>query len=111
MSENWVLTTPAPPALREAYGPAPSQHLWIRRPPGSERLRTLVMIHGGFWRAAYDAARGRRIGEEGGAWPGTLTDVTLALDALSGLATKHGLDLARSVWMGHSAGAVSYTHL
>ena len=123
MSENWVLTTPAPPAIREAYGPAPSQHLWIRRPPGSERLRTLVMIHGGFWRAAYDAAhvghlcadlarRGwatvaleyRRIGEEGGAWPGTLTDVSLGLDALSGMAAKHGLDLGRSAWMGHSAG-------
>jgi acetyl esterase/lipase len=123
MSENWVLTTPAPPGTREVYGPAPSQHVWIRRPPGSERLRTLVMIHGGFWRAAYDAAhvghlcadlarRGwatvaleyRRIGEEGGAWPGTLSDVTVALDALPGLAAKHGLDLARSAWMGHSAG-------
>jgi acetyl esterase/lipase len=123
MSENWVLTTPAPPGVRETYGAAPSQHLWIRRPPGSERLRTVVMIHGGYWRAAYDAAhvghlcadlsrRGwataaleyRRIGEAGGAWPGTLSDVSAALDALPALAAKHGLDLQRSVWMGHSAG-------
>lgn len=121
--DNWVLTTPPPPAVREAYGAAPSQHVLIRRPPGNEKLRTLVMIHGGYWRAAYDAAhvghlcadlakRGwatvaleyRRIGEQGGAWPGTLTDVSAALDALQGLATKHGLDLGRSVWMGHSAG-------
>jgi acetyl esterase/lipase len=123
MSENWVLTTPPPPGLREAYGAAPSQHVWIRRPPGNERLRTLVMIHGGFWRAAYDAAhvghlcadlaeRGwatvalefRKIGEPGGAWPGTFTDASAALDALPGLAAKHGLDLTRAVWMGHSAG-------
>ncbi len=123
MSDPWVLTEPPPPGVREAYGPAPSQHLWIRRPAGSERLRALVMIHGGYWRAAYDAAhvghlcadlarRGwatvaleyRRIGEEGGAWPGTLNDVTAALEALPGLASKHGLDLGRSVWMGHSAG-------
>jgi acetyl esterase/lipase len=123
MSENWVLTAPAPPGIREAYGPAPSQHVWIRRPPGSERRRTLVMIHGGYWRAAYDAGhvghlcadlagRGwatvaleyRRIGEPGGGWPGTFTDVTTGLDALPGLAARHGLDLERAVWMGHSAG-------
>jgi len=30
--------------------------------------------------------------------------VTAALDALPGLAAKHGLDLQRSAWMGHSAG-------
>ena len=123
MSEPWVLTEPPPPGTKEAYGSAPSQHLWIRRPPGSARLPTLVMIHGGYWRAAYDAGhvghlcadlarRGwatvaleyRRIGEPGGAWPGTLTDVSLALDALPGLAGRHGLDLSRAVWMGHSAG-------
>src|SRR5215470_4634093 len=123
MSEPWVLTEPPPPGIREPYGPAPSQHVWIRRPPGSERLRTLVMVHGGYWRAAYDAGhvghlcadlakRGwatvaleyRRIGEEGGAWPGTMTDVTAAMNALPGLAGKHGLDLGRAAWMGHSAG-------
>src|SRR5262249_18141475 len=46
----------------------------------------------------------RRIGEPGGAWPGTFTDITAALDALPGLADRHGLDLTRVVWMGHSAG-------
>ena len=115
MSEPWVLTEPPPPGIRETYGPAPSQHVWIRRPPGTERLRTLAMIHGGYWRAAYDAGhvghlcadlvrRGwatvaleyRRIGEDGGAWPGTLTDVSAALDSLQGLAGKHRLDLDRA---------------
>jgi len=123
MSDPWVLTEPPPPGVREAYGSAPSQQVWIRRPPGNERLRTLVMIHGGYWRAQYDAGhvghlcadlarRGwatvaveyRRIGESGGGWPGTLTDVSAALDALPGLAGKHGMDLEQAVWMGHSAG-------
>jgi len=123
VSDSWVLTDPPPPGIREAYGPAPSQHVWIRRPRGTERLRTLVMFHGGYWRAKYDAGhvghlcadlarRGwatvaleyRRIGEEGGGWPGTLNDVAAALDALQGMSVKHGLDLGRSVWMGHSAG-------
>jgi acetyl esterase/lipase len=123
VSEPWTLTTPPPPGVKEPYGSAPSQHVWIRRPRGGAALRTLVMIHGGYWRAKYDAAhvghlcadlseRGwatvaleyRRIGEPGGAWPGTLTDVTDALELLSRIAAKHGLDLDRSVWMGHSAG-------
>jgi acetyl esterase/lipase len=123
VSEPWVLTEPSPPGTKESYGSAPSQHVVIRRPPGTARLPTLVMIHGGYWRAAYDAghaghlcadlaSRGwatvaleyRRIGEPGGGWPGTLTDVTAALDALPGLAERHGLDLSRAVWMGHSAG-------
>jgi acetyl esterase/lipase len=46
----------------------------------------------------------RRIGEAGGAWPGTLTDVTDALEFLPRIAGRHGLDLGRAVWMGHSAG-------
>jgi acetyl esterase/lipase len=122
VSESWLLTTSPPPGVKESYGPAPSQHLWIRR-PSRAAPRTLVMIHGGFWRAPYDAAhvghlcadlseRGwatvaleyRKIGEPGGAWPGTLSDVTEALDFLPSIAAKHGLDLGRAVWMGHSAG-------
>jgi hypothetical protein len=46
----------------------------------------------------------RRIGDAGGGWPGTLTDVAAALDALPAMASKHGLDLGHAVWMGHSAG-------
>ena len=33
--DSWVLTTPPPPGIREPYGPEPSQHVWIRRPPAS----------------------------------------------------------------------------
>ena len=76
------------------------------------------MLHGGFWRAAYDASLGRplardlaergwiaynveyrRVGK-GGGWPTTLQDVADALDLLSEL----DLDLTRVVTIGHSAG-------
>ena len=78
------------------------------------------MIHGGFWRDRYDrtlmhavcedlGARGwaawnleyRRLGEDGGGWPGTLDDVAAAIDHLAELP---GLDLSRAVAIGHSAG-------
>jgi acetyl esterase/lipase len=76
-----------------------------------------VFIHGGFWRAKYDlsyanpfcaalAARGivtanveyRRVGQPGGAWPGTFEDVVAGIKA----ASEH---LGRApVVVGHSAG-------
>src|SRR5947208_16463915 len=94
-----VLTRPAPPPDRTlSYGPLPDHIVDVRLPP---RLPApiVVVIHGGFWRAAYDrahtgpmatalAAGGyvvaipeyRRIG-----WPGTLDDVAAALDAVPDL--------------------------
>jgi acetyl esterase/lipase len=83
----------------------------------------VVVIHGGFWRAPYDhtlmtalcaalAAHGaaawnveyRRIGDRGGAWPGTLLDVGAAADHVRVLARDHALDATRVVALGHSAG-------
>jgi acetyl esterase/lipase len=83
----------------------------------------VVLIHGGFWRAAYDlglmrplaadlAARGiaawnleyRRVGQPGGGWPGTLNDVAAGVDALAVAAPGLGLDLDRVALVGHSAG-------
>jgi acetyl esterase/lipase len=76
----------------EAYGDHPSQVLELFEPEGEPR-GAAVVIHGGFWRAAYDrhlmddlcgdlAARGwaawnleyRRLGD-GGGWPETFDDV------------------------------------
>lgn len=76
----------------------------------------VVLLHGGFWRSAYDlslmrplagalAADGyavwnveyRRTGMPGGGWPGTLTDVGAAVDA----AVTAG---SAVVLVGHSAG-------
>ncbi len=118
-----MFTTPPPPGTRIAYGAAPSQFLDVRAPDGGGAHPTAVVLHGGFWRAAYDlshvghfcahlARRGwvtvsveyRRLGEPGGGWPGTLEDVSRALDYLPALASLHGLDLERLVLIGHSAG-------
>jgi acetyl esterase/lipase len=83
----------------------------------------VVGFHGGWWRAPYDlephgalcealAADGfatwnveyRRVGEEGGGWPGTFEDAGRAVDFLTELAPAHDLDLSRVVTVGFSAG-------
>lgn len=75
--------------------------LWLP-PAGSaaDAAPLIVFLHGGFWRAAYDrshagplaealAAAGfavcvpeyRRVGQDGGGWPGTFDDVRAAAPA------------------------------
>ena len=110
--------------LRIAYGEDPLQFgdLWLPHGPGPHRL--VVMIHGGCWRADLPGlelmdyacadlrAHGvavwniayRRIGHEGGGFPGTFLDVGMAIDHLRRLAAPHGLDLSRMAFSGHSAG-------
>ena len=104
--------TPRPTVHR--YGEDPSQfgERWGSGP-------VAVLIHGGFWKAEYGldlmdalaadlASRGwaawnieyRRLGNGGGV-PETLDDVGAAIDALADL---DGVDLARVVAIGHSAG-------
>jgi acetyl esterase/lipase len=106
------------------YGPHHSNvgDLWL--PVGtSGQLPVVVLIHGGFWRAAYtkrlmnglarDAVeRGwaawnveyRRVGllGGGGGWPTTLLDVGAALDHLAMM--EDVIDITRVVTCGHSAG-------
>lgn len=100
---------------RTSYGDDPSQ--WVDRydvPEGTpERAVGVAVVHGGFWRAAYDASLGaplaedlarrgwpawnveyRRVGD-GGGWPFTLDDVRAALQAVT---------TQRLVVLGHSAG-------
>jgi acetyl esterase/lipase len=99
------------------YGTDPAQfgELWL---PDGAAAGTVVIIHGGFWRARYDlslgrplaadlAARGyaawnleyRRVGA-GGGWPGTFADVAAGIDLLARLP----VDTTRLVAVGHSAG-------
>ncbi|MBI4910635.1 MAG: alpha/beta hydrolase [Acidobacteria bacterium] len=119
-----ILTLPPPPAdTRVAYGTDPSQFADLRLPNAPGPHPVIVVIHGGFWRAAYDlvyaghmsaalSARGfatwnieyRRIGQPGGGWPGTLDDVAAAVDHLRTIAPEHKLDLRRVIAVGHSAG-------
>jgi len=127
MSED-VLSRPAPKAdLRLAYGSDPNQFLDLRFPAGHEQNKPayplVINIHGGFWRAKYNldhaghlcaalTAKGmatanleyRRVGNEGGAWPGTFADIRAAYQFLVQKAPAHHLDARKIVIMGHSAG-------
>jgi acetyl esterase/lipase len=106
-----------PLAMIRTYGPHADQYAELLH-PGGKALGIAVVIHGGFWRAAYDASLGREIARDltdrgwssynieyrrvgaGGGWPTTLQDVADAIDLLSEL----DLDLSRVVAIGHSAG-------
>lgn len=95
--------------------------LWLPNNPGPHPVA--IVVHGGFWFNSYDlglmtpmsnafADAGiaawnieyRRIGDAGGAWPGTLLDNALATEYVSVIATEYNLDLKRVISIGHSAG-------
>jgi acetyl esterase/lipase len=104
------------------YGDDASQFAELSLPAGTPR-GVVVVIHGGFWKAAYDLSLGRplaadlfekgwvtlnieyrRVGPArsggGGGVPSTLDDVRAAIATLDG----RDLDLTRVVTLGHSAG-------
>lgn len=103
---------------RHAYGLGPAQFGELTRPAGPARAATVVVLHGGFWRARYDLALGRPLAADlagrgyvvwnleyrrvggGGGWPATFADVAAGIDLLAEL----DVDLSRVVALGHSAG-------
>jgi acetyl esterase/lipase len=103
---------------RHAYGPDPAQFGELSRPAVPTRAGTVVVLHGGFWRARYDMALGRPLAADlvgrgyavwnleyrrvggGGGWPATFADVATGIDLLAEL----DVDLSRVVVLGHSAG-------
>jgi acetyl esterase/lipase len=127
MSDD-ILTAPPPRAdARLAYGPDSNQFLDLRLPSSTEKSKPpyplVINIHGGFWRAKYNldhaghlcaalTARGlatanleyRRVGNDGGAWPGTFSDIRSAYHFLVQNAQAHNLNSKWIVVMGHSAG-------
>ncbi len=109
--------------LRLKYGPEPLQFGDLYLPDSPGPYLTVILIHGGYWRARYAldlmnglaedlAKRGyaawnieyRRVGDPGGGWPGTFLDVALATDYLRKLAPTYALNLQNVVPIGHSAG-------
>src|SRR5947209_955853 len=105
------------------YGGAVRQFGELHLPEGSGPYPTVILIHGGFWRAPFGYTlmtglaedltnRGiaawnieyRRVGDPGGGWPATLLDVAQAADYLPTIAPQYALDLKRVVTVGHSAG-------
>jgi acetyl esterase/lipase len=124
MTTAEALARPRPPAdARLAYADHPSGFGDLRLPSGEGPFPVVVLVHGGCWLAEYDlgymaglaaalTAEGyatwtieyRRVGEEGGGWPGTFADVAAAADQLRVLARSYPLDTGRVVAVGHSAG-------
>ena len=112
-----------PPDERISYGDDPLQFVDLRVPDGDGPHPVAIFIHGGQWKAEFDISHSdkltdalarsgiatwsleyRRIGNEGGGWPGTFLDIGAGADHLRSVAEMHSLDLDRVISMGHSAG-------
>ena len=118
-------------AHRIAYGTGPLQFGELRVPSTRGPHPVAIVVHGGCWLAklgnlapnavALDNMRPlaaaltdagiatwnveyRRLGNEGGGWPGTFRDVGNAADFLRTLARDRQLDLTHVIAIGHSAG-------
>ena len=108
---------------RIPYGSAPQQFGDLRLPKSRGPHPVAIIIHGGCWFSEYDlnhiasfaaaltelgvatwTIEYRRVGNPGGGWPGTFSDVAHAADHLRVLARSYPLDLKRVITVGHSAG-------
>lgn len=112
-----------PPDSRIHYGKDSLQFGDLRVPDGEGPHPVAIFIHGGCWLAEFDishtekltaalAQNGiatwsleyRRVGNEGGGWPGTFQDIGHGADHLASIADEFNLNLDRVITMGHSAG-------
>jgi acetyl esterase/lipase len=134
MTEDNLEMSPPPADARIAYGRDPNQFLDLRLPPAEQQASArrkdhrpyplVINIHGGYWNAlnsldhagplcAALTAKGvatanleyRRVGNDGGVWPGPFTDVCAAYGFLVRNSRRYKLDIERMIVMGHSAGA------
>jgi acetyl esterase/lipase len=126
-----LLKEAAAPGERISYATEPLQFGELRVPKRQGPHPVAILVHGGCWRArigqypeaavSLDLLRPlavalalegiaswnieyRRLGHEGGGWPGTYQDIANATDFVRTLAPKYSLDLQRVVLVGHSAG-------
>ena len=113
-----------PPAhARIQYGEGLLQFGDLRVPVGRGPHPVAIFIHGGCWLSSFDISHTseftaalardgiaswsleyRRVGDEGGGWPGTFQDIGHGADHLRSIADEFELDLDRVIAMGHSAG-------
>ena len=130
-SPDDLLKLRVPDAGRIAYGTGALQFGELRVPAGRGPHPVVIIVHGGCWVAklekldaravALDLVRPiaadltangfatwnleyRRLGNDGGGWPGTFQDIAAGADHLRQIAAKNQLDLSRVVAIGHSAG-------
>lgn len=122
-SEHVLTDTPPPADARLRYGEDQFQFGDLRAPQGRGPFPAAMFVHGGFWRARYDLQHAgflcaaltksgfvswnieyRRVGNPGGAWPGSFEDVTAAYQFLRQLQVKYPIDTKRILVIGHSAG-------
>jgi acetyl esterase/lipase len=123
-SSREILTRPVPPAdHRLSYGANEFQFGELRLPKGAGPHPVAIVIHGGCWMSEYGlsymghlsaalaeagvaawSVEYRRVGNQGGGWPGTFEDVSRAADHLRTIAKTYSLDLNRVIAVGHSAG-------
>jgi len=119
-----ILDEPPPrDAVRVRHGEGRFDYGDLRLPEVNGPHPLLVVVHGGYWRSAYDLAHlspfcravtaggiatlsleYRRVGHDGGGWPGTAEDIARGIESVPELARSHPLDLERVVLLGHSAG-------
>jgi len=123
MSDAILSLSPPPADARLPYGTDPNQFGDLRLPKGRGPFPVVMNIHGGYWRSQYDLLYGghlcaaltakgfatwnieyRRVGNQGGGWPGTLDDVARGFRFLPQLAKDHPIDPTRNLVIGHSAG-------
>jgi len=126
ISYDELIARPIPRATRRVkYGDGPLHFgdLWLPT-DGRGKRATIVFIHGGCWEAEYSldhagyaadalAREGyvvwvpeyRRLGDDGGGWPGTFDDIAAAVDFVGSLAElESSIDVTRVILSGHSAG-------
>jgi acetyl esterase/lipase len=120
-----------PASARVPYGRDPLQFGELRTPAGAGPFPVAILVHGGCWSAKLEklpesvtsfellrpiaaalATGGiaswnieyRRLGNEGGGWPGSYLDIGRATDFLRELAPRYHLDLDHAIAIGHSSG-------
>ena len=122
-SQNILELAPPPPGDKIAYGTGEFQFGELRIPESAGPHPVVIVIHGGYWRAAYGldhighfctaltktglatwSLEYRRVGNPGGGWPGTFDDIRNGAKHLGQMAAARKLDLKRVIATGHSAG-------
>lgn len=126
VSFNSVLALPLKnQGVKLAYGDAALQFGLLSLPATkvSTKPPLVIFVHGGCWLNAYDIGHSkalsqalteagyavwsleyRRVGDEGGGWPGSFNDIVQGIHYAQAQFERYGVDLSRIALMGHSAG-------